>query len=477
MGQRTKIPLTLATGVVHDRSVSSQRLLNMYAEKMPDNAKEPAELITREGLYPIASVGELSGDATDGIRMMQELDGKLYVASGTELYSLDASLNATPVGNIGTTQSIQSATDGDSLAMALDDGDFYTLYNGAFGVTPFPDGSLVGDLAFLAGRYVASLQGTGQFRVSALLNPTDWPGALLFTAEYMPDNITGLIEFRGDLWIFGQHTTEIWGATAATDAPFQRLQSGINNVGCIGRDTIAKDKARLYWVSTDREVMSANSYSPERISTHAVEKILMEAGDALADAYSFCYTLRGHDFYVLTIPGVKTLVYDSTTKLWHERDTFGRPEWLAAAAILFGDRLIAAEGFHGNRLFSVEADWAYDGNATTGVELVREVCFPTVSADDASITYDKVFADIFAADGVIKVETDPLVMLQWSDDGGRRWGNWHIRSIGRRGAYIRRVIWRSLGQSRQRIFKLRMSTPIKLSISALVADVELNGDG
>ena len=52
-------------------------------------------------------------------------------------------------------------------------------------------------------------------------------------------------------------------------------------------------------------------------------------------------------------------------------------------------------------------------------------------------------------------------MLRWSNDGGSTWSNEHWTSIGRIGAYQNRAIWRRLGWSRDRIFEVAISDPIK----------------
>jgi len=55
----------------------------------------------------------------------------------------------------------------------------------------------------------------------------------------------------------------------------------------------------------------------------------------------------------------------------------------------------------------------------------------------------------------------PQAMLRWSNDGGSTWSNEHWTSIGRIGAYQNRAIWRRLGWSRDRIFEVAISDPIK----------------
>ena len=59
---------------------------------------------------------------------------------------------------------------------------------------------------------------------------------------------------------------------------------------------------------------------------------------------------------------------------------------------------------------------------------------------------------------------DPQAMLRWSNDGGSTWSNEHWTSIGKVGRYKNRAIWRRLGWSRDRIFEVVVSDPIKAVI-------------
>jgi hypothetical protein len=62
------------------------------------------------------------------------------------------------------------------------------------------------------------------------------------------------------------------------------------------------------------------------------------------------------------------------------------------------------------------------------------------------------------------VTTNPQAMLRWSSDGGSTWSNEHWTSIGQLGKYTNRAIWRRLGWSRDRVFEVSVSDPVKAVI-------------
>jgi hypothetical protein len=59
---------------------------------------------------------------------------------------------------------------------------------------------------------------------------------------------------------------------------------------------------------------------------------------------------------------------------------------------------------------------------------------------------------------------DPQAMLRWSDDGGSTWSSEHWTTIGLTGSYKNRAIWRRLGQTRDRVFEVTVTDPIKAVI-------------
>lgn len=51
----------------------------------------------------------------------------------------------------------------------------------------------------------------------------------------------------------------------------------------------------------------------------------------------------------------------------------------------------------------------------------------------------------------------PLMTLKWSNDGGHTWSDGIDRDCGQGGEYTKRVIWRRLGQARDRVYEISMS--------------------
>jgi len=460
-----KMPLTIQTYQSRDKSVSSQRLLNMYVEQMPADSKTSAVLFNTEGCKPYINI---TNSPIYGLHYMYP---NLYSISGIDVYKLDEDGTVTNIGNIGATNGIvRSADNGSQILTVKPNGEGYITTDSA--VTKIEDENfpVASDVAFIAQYFVVSQMNSGRFYWSKLLDGTVWSALGFATQESNPDNLVGLAEYRGDLWLFGDKTTEIWQVTGDPDLPFQRVGSGVLNIGCKAKRTIQKDKNSLYWLGNDLQVHMAQGYGEQRISTHDMEREFEEVftNENMTNAYSFTYSKNGHDFYVITVPNSKTYVFDTTTKVWHEKKTSDIETWLPSCIASAFSMDIVGDSATG-RLYTLDTNYFKDRDNDY---IEREIIFPTVFQNYERIIYDTLYADIET--GMTRIiqgqGSNPQVMLCWSDDGGITFKSERWRSFGKIGSYKKIVEWRQLGQSKQRIFKIRMTEPVKFSLSSLYVE-------
>jgi hypothetical protein len=96
----------------------------------------------------------------------------------------------------------------------------------------------------------------------------------------------------------------------------------------------------------------------------------------------------------------------------------------------------------------------------------RERIFRHLSDEQQWIFYQWLQIDCEAGVGLSTGQgSDPQIILQWSDDGGHTWSNEHLLSAGKQGEYSRRAILKQpLGRSRDRVFKVAMSDPVKWAL-------------
>jgi hypothetical protein len=96
----------------------------------------------------------------------------------------------------------------------------------------------------------------------------------------------------------------------------------------------------------------------------------------------------------------------------------------------------------------------------------RERIFRHLSEEQQWIFYQWLQIDCEAGVGLSDGQgSDPQIILQWSDDGGHTWSNEHLLSAGKQGEYGKRSILKQpLGRSRDRVFKVAMSDPVRWAL-------------
>jgi hypothetical protein len=334
-------------------------------------------------------------------------------------------------------------------------------------------------IVWIDGYFIVNEGGTNKFYVSDLKGFN--MDALSFTsAEGSPDIIIALISNHRDLWVFGERSIEVYTNTGNADFPFERIPGGFLEVGCAAGYSVAKIDGTIFWLGRSNEgqgqVFAAKGMTPQRVSTHAIEQAISSyANPSSATAYT--YESKGHKFYVLNFDEA-TWVYDLTTGLWHERayTSEGTLVRHRASTCAYSSKAgVHLVGDYQNNKLYVMRDGYYmdDEDAITRLR----------STPHVSSGLDRLFCPKFQVDMEVGVGldgggqgSDPQVMLDWSDDGGNTWSSeiWAAlgRVIGGIGEFKTRVIWRRLGSFRDRVFRLKVTDPVKVTLLSAEIDVE-----
>jgi len=352
-----------------------------------------------------------------------------------------------------------------------DQGYLLTLASNAYARVASPGFSGGDVVVSLDGYFVLNRPGTGQFYVSGLLAGGVYDATEFASAEGRPDQIVSLIADHRELLVFGTKSTQPFFNSGNVDFPFEPLQGTLVEQGIAATHSAASMDNTTYWLGADTRgmgmVWKLAGYTPQRCSTHAIEYAINQYA-RIDDAVAYTYQEEGHAFYVLSFPtGNATWVYDAATQLWHQRASLDplTGQWQRHAAqyhcSAFGLHLVCGDG--DERVYSAELGQSTDD----GMALVRERTAP-VLADNERLLYHSVLElDLecgVGLDGGVIPGTSPQVMLQWSDDGGHTWSQERWVTAGPQGQYDLRALWRRLGRSRARAYRVRISDPVKVAL-------------
>lgn len=457
-----KEPIQWATSSHKGRSEAANgtRLVNLYAEALPQDSKTPVVLYGTPGT---ARFTQLPTYPVLALHVMRDV---LYAVTPTNLYRVAPDGSTTDLGEVTFTGRVIGANNGTQLV----------LVDGAKGYAYDADADslqeLTGDgwypadtVTYQDGYFIFNRAGTGQFFLSQLLS-VEFDALDYATAEAAPDDSLAVLSDHRELWIFGAHSIEVWYNSGDPDFPFERMQGAYVERGIGAAYSVAKMDNTVYWLGEDGVIYRAAGYQPQRISTHAVEQRIAEGEKA--DAFAYTYSEEGHKFYVLTFPSLKqTWCFDVATGLWHERahSQWGRHHGNCYARA-YGHHLI---GDWQNGLIYMLDMAAHDD---AGEPIRRVAVSPVVHDRRHRLTLHSLELDMESGIGVLDGQgSDPQAMLRWSDDGGKTWSNEHWAGIGKMGQYLTRVIWRRLGNCRQRQFEVVISDPVPVVILGAYLEV------
>ena len=456
-----RIPLTLDSYQHQSIPLTSRLLVNMFAEQLPPAgqgmARVDAALLPTPGLVPTEVLGDGLGPGP--IHVMNDArPGIIYCVSGTHLYLLN-------FGSVGPWVSTDLGDVGTPVAMFGDENTFYTIAVGATAVvvcsppnafisefntpvqqitTTWPAGG-ASSVAYLDGYYVFTNQlDPTQFFISEIQDPTLFDALDFASLDAFPDNTLKVEALGTDLWFAGTAGWEIWYDAGNQDFPLRRRPNGIIKRPIGRMKSIAQANEQLFWWSFDNRVYRSVNYQEERISTHAIERVIMDASADIRQAYAYVHL--GHIFYVMNLPNT-TLAYDTVTKVWHNRSSAsdGTGPWRpSCAAQTVGVPFLGDTGTPGRLLL---ADRTVSTDA--GVAVKRQVVLPPLYAGTR-----RAFCARLEVEMEVGGDTPGDILLEWSDDGGQTYTGSRTMNAGAPSQYRKRVYTTRLGSFRNRVFRL-----------------------
>ena len=461
--------------------VSAQRRVNLYVDTPADAEKGQIALLPRPGLRRLVSSqgvivgtfrGMLDGDISGDFGILGDRAAVGVIGDrGTLIFPAPERVEQTYFYPLRTIDGRVRFTRNNDEIVLVDGTTGYVFNPGTLDyyildeegtATGFPNGAT--SITYLAGRIVANKPGTGRFYWSALEDALTWSSLDYATAESAPDDLLAVWASHGELLLFGAYTTEFW-APSTGSAAFARVGGAGAGWGVKAVDSIKNVNEGTIFLGQnflgEVKVVMMRGYTPQPISTPAIETSIQNDVADKAGGTALAFQANGHSFYVLSF-NEKSYCYDLTTGLWSEFSSGtegGR--WVAQYGTTLGNGFIVTD-YSVNKVYWLDTDAYADGDET----IVREVVTRHVFSDyDRSSVY-KLGVDFETGVGLVSGQgSDPQVMLQVSRDNGRTWGNELWRSLGEIGDYAKRVWWTRLGRSRDWLFRLRMSDPVRMVIA------------
>jgi hypothetical protein len=502
------IPVPLATYQLPDLRAGSKRLIGCYPElaqqTQPDDefSQNPASLRRWPGISTFTPSG-----FTNPIRGMWEMAGIVYAVIGFDLFTVSASgvFTIVPGSNSGITGTgfVRMTDNGACLVILVPGTDTcytYTPMTGGGGFQQLTNAfflTLGGAIdCWFVDTYIVFLannnNGNGSYtffnddgRQVSGAGQITFTTAASFSRQFGTDPFYGMGVDHREILLFGSRSTEGFVNTGnSVGSPFSAAADTYMPYGVHPQCpyTIANQDNTFIWVANDLTVRRREGQTPARISTAAIEAVLLNANKQgnLVGCYALsspagCPTWAGHPFYILTIPmqGI-TLAYDTVTQQWFSLCSVinGQDVQYRALSYLnaFGKQLIgdSESGQIGYLDDQVQTEF---GNANTPV--VCAITTQPVYNANNRIVFRRLEAVVTAGAGP-NPGIAPKVSLLLSSNWGQTYdvSGDDTQTLGLPGDTDNRAIWWNLGQYYSLVFMVRITDASPTFTVALEADIE-----
>jgi hypothetical protein len=205
-----------------------------------------------------------------------------------------------------------------------------------------------------------------------------------------------------------------------------------------------------------------------KISTTPIDNLLQNlTQQQLEGIYAWVYSQNGAYFIGFTLP-TTTLVFDMTSKRWHERRSIlnGELSRYRVSAICKAYNQILCGDFVDGRIGRIDPlVFTEYGNT-----IIRRVATQPFVNNMKAIFVPSLELTVESGVGNDAV-VDPVITMERSRDG-KTWSDPRARSIGKVGEYDRRAIWRRCGRvSRMEVFRFTLTDAVKPVILQLNAEI------
>lgn len=470
------LPLVLpaASTIGRDGQVATARLINGYPEFGGEDAKSPFAIYGAPGLTRWDS-GSFSGAE----RGMIELSAnELITVLGNQIVSFDQGGNGTSLANLvgsGRVFMALNQADPPEIGIVTSAGQYYVLTAGVLVLNADGDLPAPNSIDFLKGKMLFGVTNPARVYASDTDDATSINALAFGDINSSSDNLMRVFVNAGFFYAFGTKSLEIWQADpslAGQPFPFSPVQQDIE-YGLTGPHSVAKFNKALIWVDQDLIVRHGRDGGAERVSSHAVERSI--AGLTVAQralmvgsTHSFegheTYTLKGADFtWCLDLAFAKKAGFE---RAWYERKSYALDHWRVNSSILFAGKYILGDESDGQLYLLEVSDYTEDG-----ADHVLEVWCPHSHRFPERLIADGIEVDIVSGVGLssgLASDTDPEIMIDISDNGGKTFFGERRAVIGKQGEFGQTVRLNRWGRcaKKGRIWRVRASTKTLKAINS-----------
>lgn len=466
--QYTTIPLLGADYAERSGAVNSQRTVNMWPKITKSGSKSQIALYPTPGLTKFCIANHTPNRGNGAI-----FNSYAYFVVGDELVQIDS--NGTPLdkGTFDTSAGRIEMVAGRDYLMIVEGASGWTWDGTTFSEiadVDFP--ASPSHVTYLDGYFITNRGDTDEFYISALENPTSWAALDFDAASATPDDCLALTSNNKDLYIFGSSSVQVYYNSGNPDFPFTAYSGGVLDFGIAAKYSLAESSSGIFLLATSEEggvaIVQIIGFQGSIISGDISWDL--EKFGTISDAFGFVYRIGDRSVYQITFPTEnRTFEYIVESQLWIERKANNINRYLTNGHAFLGTKNIVGAYDSGTFYLLDEDVYTDDGEYSERIRVTQPI-----HVEHNEVKFNSVVLEIESGVGLVTGQgVSPLLVMRYSDDGGKTWSSELTASMGAIGEYSTILEWNKLGASRSRIFEFKVTDPVKVVIISAYARVRV----
>lgn len=452
------VPFDLSGGTGGHRSTqfSSELTRNVYFDKAEND---------RTGMHDFPGL-KAWGTSTGEDRGFHVMADVLYKLNGVTLYRVASNGAYTSLGTVPGSSRAVFADDGINLLLVTG-GSLYKFDGSSVSTITQTVVTGVVSVAYINKQFILT-GANAVFAVSDVGDPDTWNALNYAEEESAPDGLLRAYVFSQLVYMMGGKTVVPWYNSGTGNPPFDRQDTALVNIGIAGTFAVANTDQFMYWLGDDRKFYQCVGAAARSIQTVAVANII-EAMATIDDCILSRFVFQGQDFIVATFPTEqKTLIYSETYGYWGILASGVDPDggrWYGNAVInCYGKNLVS--DYRNGNIYELDGDTYTDaGDARLRIRTLPSFNGSMIGLPGRQITISHIRLNMQCGVGLASGQgSDPVLMCQFSNDGGHTWGSEEQVSIGVMGDYAIPVDWFSFSTGYEIRARIKCSDPVFLSM-------------
>jgi hypothetical protein len=246
-------------------------------------------------------------------------------------------------------------------------------------------------------------------------------------------------------------------------------------VGTQSPYSIASNQSCVYFLGGDRNIYRVVGLQNVPIGNPAIGQAISKYSD-VSDAVGMCFSFDSLNFYLLRFPtGNETWLYNENASAWTNMayGVNGDQHLIGSYVNVYGKHIVSDR--RNSNLYELDFNTFTDnGNVIQRQRDTVKVTGAVLGHPDKTVFMSKLTLVCERGVGITSGQgSNPRVMMSYSDDNGNTWSAERWGYLGVMGRYDIPVEWHGLGSFKERIFRFKVSDPVKVVLKSLNADVSI----